>query len=313
MLWAGSTMKVSIIGAGMVGSAAAFAMVLRRVVNEIVLVDINESLALAQAEDILHATPVTSPVQVSSGDYAAISGSSVVVLSCGVSQRPGETRLHLLERNEAIFADVAIRVAAIAPDAIVLIASNPVDIMTQIVTELGSFPPQRVIGSGTILDTARFRALLGETYGVSAQSVHAQVLGEHGDSEVLVWSEAKIGGVPLAEFAKHHGKALTRELKESIDVRVRRAAYRIIQGKGSTYYGIGAGLARIIQAIRSDERSVLTLSNNDVPGFEGVSTSLPRIIGADGIYATLSPSMNDEEKVAFARSVEVLRSARSTR
>jgi L-lactate dehydrogenase len=304
-------MKVSIVGAGMVGSAAAFAMVLRRLANEIVLVDVNEALALSQAEDILHATPVTSPVKVSSGDYTAIADSAVIVLACGVSQRPGESRLQLLQRNEAIFADVVVRVVAHAPNAIIIIASNPVDIMTQFVTELGSFPPQRVIGSGTILDTARFRVLLGEAFGVSPQSVHAYVLGEHGDSEVLVWSEARIGGMPLAEFAGRHGKELTAELKASIDERVRRAAYRIIQGKGSTYYGIGAGLARIIQAVRNDEQTVFTLSNSDVPGFAHVSLSLPRIIGAEGIRATLAPAMNDEEKGAFARSVEVLQRARS--
>ncbi len=306
-------MKVSIIGAGMVGSAAAFAMVLRRLANEIVLVDVNEALALAQAEDILHATPVSSPVKVSSGDYTAIVGSSVVILACGVSQRPGESRLQLLQRNEAIFAEVVVRVAANAPDALILVASNPVDIMTQFVTELGSFPPQRVIGSGTILDTARFRALLGEAFGISPQSVHAYVLGEHGDSEVLVWSEARIGGMPLAEFARRHGKELTAELKDAIDERVRRAAYRIIQGKGSTYYGIGAGLARIIQAVRNDERAVFTLSNSDVPGFAHVSVSLPRILGAKGIHATLTPVLSDEETNAFACSVEVLQRARTRR
>ena len=304
-------MKVSIVGAGMVGSSAAFAMVLRRVANEILLVDINKDLALAQAEDILHATPVTGPVKVTSGDYGMIAGSAVVILACGVSQRPGESRLQLLGRNEAIFADVAARVAASAPDALVLIASNPVDIMTQFVTELGAFPPHRVIGSGTILDTARFRALLGETFRVSAQSVHAYVLGEHGDSEVLLWSEATIGGAPLAEFAEQHGTILTQELKDSVDDRVRRAAYRIIQGKGSTYYGIGAGLTRIVQAIRNDEQVVLTLSNSDVPGSRDVSLSLPRIIGAEGIRATLSPSMNADERSALARSVDVLRQART--
>lgn len=294
----------------MVGSAAAFALVLRRVVSEIVLVDVNEALARAQAEDILHATPVTSPAKVSSAGFAGIADSTIVILACGVSQRPGETRLQLLGRNEAIFADVAAKVATHAPDAIILVASNPVDIMTQFVTELGAFPRHRVIGSGTILDTARFRALLGETFGVSAQSVHASVLGEHGDSEVLVWSGAKIGGVPLNDFAVHQGTVLTDALMLSIDERVRRAAYRIIQGKGSTYYGIGAGLARIVQAIRNDERAVLTLSNCDVPGFSDVSISLPRIVGAQGIHMTLVPLLNSEEESALARSVETLRRAR---
>jgi len=302
-------MKISIVGAGMVGSSAAFALVLRRIVSEVVLIDVNADLARAQAEDILHATPVSSPVKVLSGSMESITGSSIVVLACGVSQRPGETRLDLLKRNEAIFIGVSAAVGRYAPDAIVLVASNPVDIMTEIVAEHGGFDPARVIGSGTILDTARFRVLLGETFGVSAQSVHGYVIGEHGDSEVLLWSGVQIGGLPLAEFARRAGRTLTPELMNEIDDRVRRSAYRIIQGKGSTYYGIGAGLSRIVQAIRNNEQSVLTLSNTDVPGFNGVSISLPRIVGAQGIAATLMPSMNAEEEKAFARSVEVLRSA----
>ncbi len=304
-------MKVGIVGAGMVGSAAGFALVLRRMANEIVFVDVNEALAQSQAEDILHATPVTSPAKVVAGGYEAIAESAIVILACGVSQRPGETRLQLLERNEAIFADVALRVAAHAPDAIILVASNPVDLMTHFVTGLGSFPPHRVIGSGTILDTARFRALLGETFGVSAQSVHAYVLGEHGDSEVLLWSGAKIGGLPLNDFAAQHGTALTDELRTTIDEGVRRAAYRIIQGKGSTYYGIGAGLARIVQAIRNDERTVLTVSNSDVPGFSDVSVSLPRIVGAGGVIETLQPLLDRDEETALARSVNTLKRARA--
>jgi len=303
-------MKISIVGAGMVGSSAAFALVLRRIVSEVILIDINADLARAQAEDILHATPVSSPVKVLSGPMESISGSSIVILACGVSQSPGETRLDLLKRNEAIFIGVSAAVGRYAPDAIVLVASNPVDIMTKIVAEHGGFDPSRVIGSGTILDTARFRVLIGETFGVSAQSVHGSVIGEHGDSEVLLWSGVQIGGLPLAEFAERAGRTLTPELMNKIDDHVRRAAYRIIQGKGSTYYGIGAGLSRIVQAIRNDEQSVLTLSNADVPGFNGVSISLPRIIGAQGIAATLMPSMNAEEETAFAQSVEILRTAR---
>jgi L-lactate dehydrogenase len=294
----------------MVGSSAAFALVLRRIVSEVVLIDINADLARAQAEDILHATPVSSPVKVLSGPMESVAGSSIVILACGVSQRPGETRLDLLKRNEAIFIGVSATVGRHAPDAIILVASNPVDIMTEIVAEHGGFKPSRVIGSGTILDTARFRALLGEMFSVSAQSVHGYVIGEHGDSEVLLWSGVQIGGLPLMEFAERNGRTLTTNLMNEIDDRVRRAAYRIIQGKGSTYYGIGAGLARIVQAIRNDEHSVLTLSSADVPGYRGVSISLPRIVGADGIAATLMPSMTSEEAEAFSRSVNVLRAAR---
>jgi L-lactate dehydrogenase len=261
-------MKISIVGSGFVGSATAYAMVLRRVASEIVLVDVNAALARAQAEDILHATPFSNPVQISAGDYPDLAGSSVVVLACGANQRPGETRLQLLERNAKIFEQVTAKVVRHAPEAILLVASNPVDVMTHVVMAIAGLPPGRVIGSGTILDTARFRVLLGEHFGISSQSVHTYVLGEHGDSEVLIWSSAKIGGLPLPEFAEQSGKQLTAETKASIEDGVRRAAYRIIEGKGATYYGIGAGLARIVQAVRDDERAVLTVSNVGLKGDE---------------------------------------------
>jgi len=303
-------MKVGIVGAGLVGSSAAYAMVLTGVATDIAFVDINMRLAKAQAEDILHATPVSNSARVSAGDYTSLAGSSVVILSCGASQKPGETRLQLLDRNKRIFEEVTHQVLQHAPEAILLVASNPVDIMTYFVTKQAGPPASRVIGSGTILDTARFRALLGEHLGISPQSVHAHVLGEHGDSEVLVWSSADVGGVPLEEVALRMGVPLTAAVKTRTDERVRRAAYTIIEGKGATYYGIGAALARIVQAIRDDERAVFTLSNIDNPGFDDVSLSLPRVVGAGGIGATLSPSLSPEEQELLTRSAEVLRKAR---
>jgi len=189
------------------------------------------------------------------------------------------------------------------------VASNPVDVMTHVVMAVGGLPPGRVIGSGTILDTARFRVLLGEHFGISSQSVHTYVLGEHGDSEVLIWSSAKIGGLPLPEFAEQTGKQLTAETKASIEDGVRRAAYRIIEGKGATYYGIGAGLARIAQAVRDDERAVLTVSNVGLKGDEGVCLSLPRVISGVGITSTLQPSLSAEEHEALSRSADILRNA----
>ena len=302
-------MKVGIVGAGMVGGSAGYAMVLGGVATDIVFVDINIPLAKAQAEDILHATPVSYPVRVSSGDYASLTGSSVVILSCGASQKPGETRLQLLGRNRRIFEDVTSKVLEHVPEPIFLVASNPVDIMTSVVSEQGGLPAGRVIGSGTILDTARFRALLGEHLGISPHSVHAHVLGEHGDSEVLVWSSADVGGVPLADVAERMGAPLTPAVKARIDERVRRAAYTIIEGKGATYYGIGAALARIVRAIREDERTVFTLSNPVTPGFGDVSLSLPRVVGKEGIGTTLTPSLSAEEHALLARSAEILRKA----
>jgi L-lactate dehydrogenase len=302
-------MKVGIIGCGFVGSSAAYAMTLEGSASEIVLIDLNPKLAQAQAEDILHATPFSNPVRVTSGDYSDLANAKVVLLACGVGQRPGETRLDLLGRNVKVFQAVTPKVLEYAPDAVLLVASNPVDVITEIVTRLSGLPSSRVIGSGTILDTARFRALLGEYLGVASQSVHAYVLGEHGDSEVLIWSSAQVGGVPVMDFAEQIGKPFTPEELSRIDEGVRRAAYRIIEGKGATYYGIGAGLSRIVSAIRDDERAVLTVSmrTTDLKGREVASLSLPRVVGSLGAVMTLRPVLSAEEMEAIQKSAGILR------
>lgn len=302
-------MKVGIVGAGMVGSAAGYALAMMGIASEIVLVDLNQELAVAQAEDISHAVPFVSATTVSAGSYKNLEGTGVVILAAGVSQKPGETRLELLERNAAVFRQVVGNVRQTAPDAILLIASNPVDIMTQIATRLSGLPPQRVIGSGTILDTARFRSLIGRHLGIAPQSVHAYVLGEHGDSEVLAWSNARAGSVALHSFADQVGKPLTAEVREEIDDGVRNAAYRIIKGKGSTYFGIGAGLARIIKAIAQDQRDVLSVSivTAEVEGVKDVALSLPRVIGAAGVLADLFPELDTGEHEALKRSAALLK------
>jgi L-lactate dehydrogenase len=233
----------------------------------------------------------------------------MVVLACGVGQKPGETRLQLLERNVNVFKSVVPQVLESAPQTILLIVSNPVDIMTQVVTKISGLAPQRVVGSGTILDTARFRTLLAEHLNIAPHSVHAYVLGEHGDSEVLAWSSGNVGGVPLAEFAAQIGRPITEEIKTQIDDGVRNAAYRIIEGKGATYYGIGGGIARIARAIGGDEGAVLTLSNID--GYGGVSLSLPRVLSAKGIETTIRPILSEYEADALQRSAEVLKAAAS--
>jgi len=302
-------MKVGVIGCGFVGSTAAFAMILTNAVNEVVLIDVNMNLASAQAEDILHATPFTTPVKVFAGNYEDLDGADVVVLACGVGQKPGETRLQLLERNVKIFENVVPKVLRHAQQTILLVASNPVDIITNVTAKIAGMPPQRIIGSGTILDTARFRALLGDSLNISPRSVHAYVIGEHGDSEVFVWSSGMVGGIPLAEFAKQVGRPVTQEVMDRIDERVRRAAYRIIEGKGATYYGIGAGISRIVSAIRYDEQVVLTVSApvTDMDDFRGISFSLPRIVGGSGIASTFRPVLSDKEYKAIGKSIEVLR------
>jgi L-lactate dehydrogenase len=305
------TMKIGVVGAGAVGSSAAFALVMRGVPSELVIVDVNEKLARAQAEDILHATPFSSPVKVVAGGYDLLAGADLVILACGVAQKPGETRLQLLERNAGIFKSVIGQLVRYAEGAILVVATNPVDVMTDIVCRLAPFPRGRVFGTGTILDTARFRTLLAQFLEVAPQSVHAYVLGEHGDSEVLVWSSVSVGGIPLGEFAAQRGKPLTEEFKQRIDVEVRRAAYRIIDGKGATNYGIGAGLAYLVRVIRDNTHAVLTLSAPlaDPNREPGTSYSLPRILGADGICGTLQPKFEEEERVAIERSVELLREA----
>jgi L-lactate dehydrogenase len=304
-------MKVGIVGCGFVGSTAAYAMALTGAASDLVLVDLNANLARAQAEDLLHATPFGSPVKIAAGDYPDLAGAGVVVLACGVGQRPGETRLELLSRNVQVFQKVISLVLRYAPQAVLLVASNPVDIITQVVTDIAGIAPGRVIGTGTILDTARFRALLGNHLGVAPSSVHGYVLGEHGDSEVLGWASATVGGVPLADFAGQTGLMLTSEAKSVIDDGVRRAAYRIIEGKGATYYGIGAGIAKIVSAVRDDERSLVTVSSvtRGIAEFEGLSLSLPRIVGARGIISTLRPDLSLEEHEALRKSADLLREA----
>jgi L-lactate dehydrogenase len=301
-------MKVGIVGCGFVGSTAAYSLVLKGLVSELALIDINAKVAQAHAEDILHATPFSRAVRVVAGDYSLLERADVVILCCGVGQRPGETRLQLLERNAAIFSGVVQQVLCYAKDPILLVASNPVDIMTHVTVKLSGLPPNKVIGSGTILDTARFRALLGEHLGVTPSSIHAYVLGEHGDSEVLVWSSIKVGGVPLADFAQQIGQDLTAEIIAGIDDGVRSAAYRIIESKGATYYGIGAGLAHIVQAIRGNERRILTVSGlvSDVTEFEGTCLSLPRLVGAGGILGEFRPDLSEAEDENLRSSAQIL-------
>ncbi len=302
-------MKLGIVGTGMVGSAAAYATALLGIVPEIVLVDMNAALARAQAEDIAHAMPFAAATSVRAGTYADLDGAGAVIIAAGVSQKPGETRLALLERNAEVFRAVLGEILSAAPDALLLIATNPVDIMTGITQRLTGLPAGKVIGSGTILDSARFRDLLGRHLDVAPRSVHAHVLGEHGDSEVLAWSSAHVGAVPLAEAAAQLGRPITPEIRARIDTGVRRAAYTIIEGKGATWYGIGAGLARMVAAIDSNDRSVQTVSilTPEVAGISEVPLSLPRVIGRDGVEADLIPALDADETEALRRSATLLK------
>lgn len=307
-------MKVGIVGSGYVGATAAYAMVMNGVGREIVLVDKNENRASAEADDLFHAVPFAHPLTVRSGTYADLNGAAVVVLAAGVSQKPGETRLQLLERNYAIFSDVVPAVLAAAPNAVLVVATNPVDIMTHVTTHLAQqlgVPAHRVLGSGTTLDTARFRTLLGTHLGIDSHHVHAYVIGEHGDSEVLTWSLATVGGMALNEFCTAQSVALTDEDRARIDDRVRRAAYHIIGGKGATYYGIGSALARIVDIVLHNQRAILTVCGrtDDVCGVHDVTLALPRVVGGQGVVTTIPLALNEAESAALKKSANVICSA----
>jgi len=302
-------MKLGIVGTGMVGSTAAYAIAATGVASSLVLIDHNPELASAQAADIADAIPFIGAVSVRAGGYADLKGAAIVVIAAGVAQKPGESRLELLGRNASIFAEVIAEVLAVTPDAILLVATNPVDIMTAVTTKLSGIDPARVIGTGTILDTARFRKHLSNHLGVSPQSVHAHVLGEHGDSEVLIWSSAESGAMQLESFARQRGCPLTAELRAEIDTSVRQAAQLIIAGKGATWFGIAAGLARIVRVIALDQHEVLTVSSMtaEVAGVQNVCLSLPRIVGARGIEDTLMPAMTPAELDALGASARMLK------
>src|SRR5512138_3611947 len=306
-------MKTGVVGSGFVGATAAYALVMRGVGRRLVLVDQNRARAEAEADDILHAVPFAHPLEVSAGDYADLAGSRVVIVSAGVGQKPGETRLELLGRNAQVFKQVIPSVLRYAPEAILLIATNPVDIMTHIAAryagELG-VASSRVIGSGTTLDTARLRSLIGRQLKVDSQHIHAYVLGEHGDSEVLAWSQVTVGGIPLEEFCTGQEISICPDDYAVIDEKVRRAAYHIIEGKGATYYGIGSALARIVEVILQDERSILTVCTptEDVVGVKNVTVSLPNLVGGEGIIQTFFPSLSEAETAALQASAKIVRS-----
>jgi L-lactate dehydrogenase len=307
-------MKVGIVGCGMVGSSSAYALVMSGVGRELVLVDLNKARAEAEANDIYHAVPFAHPLTVRAGDYADLSAARVVVIAGGVAQKPGETRLQLLKRNAEVFRQIVPAVLRHAPEAVLLIVTNPVDIMTHLAAQFaGAFgvPHRRVIGSGTTLDTARFRSLLGRHFDVDPQHVHAYVLGEHGDSEVLAWSQATIAGLGLDEFARVHGKPLTQSHREEIDENVRRAAYQIIAGKGATYYGIGSAVARIVDVLLHDQRAILSICTRitGVADCDGVTLALPHLVGGQGALATIPLTLDAGERDGLRRSAAILRKA----
>src|SRR5450432_2185164 len=305
-------MKIGIVGSGLVGATAAYALVLNGVGREIVLVDKNAARAQAEADDILHAVPFSQPLRVSAGGYSDLAGSRIVILTAGVNQKPGETRIQLLERNAAVFREIVPQVLTYAPEAVLIVATNPVDIMTHLTAHFaapGGLPSSRIVGSGTTLDTARFRALLGQYLGIDSQHIHGYVVGEHGDTEVLTWSLVTVGGLPLEAFCLQQGITLDDSIREDIDHRVRHAAYSIIAGKGATYYGIGSALARIADIILHDQRSILTVCTPMpvIAGVADVTVALPHLLGGEGIVETFPLSLNHEEQGLLNKSASAVR------
>jgi L-lactate dehydrogenase len=293
----------------MVGTSFAYALTQRSLANDLVIVDVDPARAEGEAMDLNHGIPFVHPMRIRAGDYADLAGADLVVIAAGANQKPGETRLDLLAKNAAIFREIVPQILAASDDCVIVIATNPVDILTYISAQIAGPTSQRVIGSGTILDTARFRYMLGEHYGVDPRSVHAYIIGEHGDSELPLWSLANIAGVRLPDFVGTNGQSYDQQALDAIFVQTRGAAYEIIKRKRATYYGIGLGLLAITEAVLRDQHTVLTVSS-PMSGHYGVSDiaiSLPTIIGRNGIEEVLKLPLADVEIAGFQHSAEVLK------
>jgi L-lactate dehydrogenase len=301
--------RVVIIGAGNVGSTCAYALLLNGQAAEIVLIDANKAKAEGEVMDLNHAVPLTHPAQIWAGDYKDCAGAKVVVITAGSAQRPGETRLDLLQRNAAIFESIVGGIVRYNTTAILLVATNPVDILSYATWKLSGFPPQQVIGSGTILDTARFRYLLSQYFGVDARSVHAYIIGEHGDSEVPVWSLANIAGMRLTDFCAANNLGCDQAVLDDIYHQTRDAAYQIIARKGATFYAVAAGLARIVEAVLRNQRTVLSVSSlvQDYYGISDVYLSLPTVVSGSGIDRILRLRLSDDEITGLRQSSAVLK------
>lgn len=301
--------KVGIVGAGAVGASAAYLLALVPGIREIVLLDLDAERAKGEALDIGHAAAFGGNALIRAGDYDDLAGAQVVVITAGTGLEPGQTRLDLVGANVRIVASVLGPVLAAVPDAVLLFATNPVDVMPAVAVRRFGVPPGRAIGTGCALDTARLRDRLARHLGVGSGSVHANVLGEHGDSEVLHWSGAHVAGMPLVAFAEAIGQPLPPEVRAAITEEVRTAAFRIVEGKGVSNFGIGACIARLTRAIVNDEGAVLTVSTfmEEVLGVADTCISLPHVLGRQGASRSLLPALDDAERTALTRSAELLR------
>ncbi len=304
-----NTNKVGLIGTGMVGASFAYSLMQHGMANELVLIDMDKARAEGEMMDLNHGLPFVRPMKIITGDYADLENADVIVITAGANQRPGESRLDLLKKNAGVFNDITPKVKAVNPDAILVIATNPVDLLTYITARLYGSEKGHVIGSGTLLDTARFRFMLGVHYGVDPRSVHAYIAGEHGDSELALWSLANIGGVRLPDFAGTNGQGYDRAALDRIFMQTRNAAYEIIQRKKATYYAIGLGLLTIVEAVLRDQHTVLTVSSllDGQYGARDMALSVPTIVGRNGIEEVLDLPLSDQECQALERSAQTLK------
>ncbi|MDP4171617.1 MAG: L-lactate dehydrogenase [Bacillota bacterium] len=301
--------RVALIGAGFVGSSYAFALLNQGITEELVLIDVNKSKAEGDAMDLNHGLPFApSRTKIWYGDYSDCKYADLVVITAGANQKPGETRLDLVEKNSRIFKGIIEEIMASGFDGIFLVATNPVDILTYAVWKYSGLPKERVIGSGTLLDTARFRFLLGEYFDVDTRNVHAYIIGEHGDTELPVWSHADIAGTSLTEWTKNKASFKQEDL-DTIFLNVRDAAYHIIERKGATYYGIAMGLVRLTKAILENENSVLTVSAylDGQYGHKDIFIGIPAIVNRNGIKKVVELDLSEEEKLKFSHSADILK------
>ncbi|MHB8075837.1 L-lactate dehydrogenase [Desulfosporosinus fructosivorans] len=303
--------KVVIIGSGFVGASIAYATLIRGLCTELVMVDTNREKAVGEVMDLSHGLPFVPPVEIRTGGYEECAGAEVIVITAGANQEPAQSRLDLVQKNSKILHSILEGIEQYEKDAILLIVTNPVDVLTTLASQHSELRPERVIGSGTILDTARFRYILSQRCGISANSIHAYVIGEHGDSGVPIFSSASIAGSPLSLLCANSTSPCNQNWQEEVTAQVRRAAYEIINRKGATYYGIGLSCAYIIQSILRDEHKVLTVSSylNDQYGSLGTAISVPCVLGKGGINRRLQVSMNPIEKEMFIQSAEKLKEA----
>lgn len=301
--------KVAIIGCGFVGSASAFALMQSGLFSEMVLLDVDHKKAEGEAMDISHGEAYARPMKIYAGTYDDIADAAIIIITAGANQKPGETRLDLVQKNVGIFKTIIPEISKRNYQGILLIVANPVDILTYTALKLSGLPENRVIGSGTVLDTARFREILGTHLGVDSRSVHAFIVGEHGDSELPVWSTANVAGVPINKFCELRGHFNHQAAMKRIADEVKNSAYEIIERKKATYYGIAMAVKRICEAIVRDEKSVLPVSNmmHGAYGIEDITLSMPAIVGKNGVELQMPISLDGHEALALKASADVLK------